>query len=382
MAAGTARKTTLFATITVLIFLVVSDIALRLLIPSPPSRPFEWPPPDKTRHGMMADKTLFWKLKPGYNGPWGIYKLAYTHELAQKKPIDWEARKQMVAPAYKGVTWQVNQEGFRGSMVSREKQPGTIRLLFLGTSITFGWGVKAEQAFPEIVRKELAKAYPEITIETVNAGVPGYSSYQGLQYLKRRLPAYRPDIVLAEFGINDGTMAVGKGDKDWQPRFSHKIRLELRSSGWGRLVLRVFQPLIKKPAIVDVWQTWDQAKGTFYRISMTGTMTRVDPSDFEANLEKMASLCQKNEALFFVYIPSLYNEYGKKRLIRSVNFTPSNAVPIHQTLLAYPAETIESFLLPFDEAHLSVAGHKVVGDSVAAFAAARLSALQGRSPHY
>jgi len=381
MAVDTARKTILFAITTIVIFLVVSDIALRLLIPSPPTRPFEWPPPDKTRHGMMADKALFWKLRPGYNGSWGIYKLAYTYELAQRKPIDWEARKQMVAPAYKGVTWQVNQEGFRGSMIPIEKKPGTIRLLFLGTSITFGWGVKAEQAFPEIVRKELAKAYPEITIETVNAGVPGYSSFQGLQYLKKMLPVYRPDVVLAEFGINDGTMAVGKEDKDWQPRFSDKIRLELRRSGWGRLVLRLFRPLIKKPAIADVWQTWDQAKETFYRISMSGTMTRVAHSDFEANLKEMATLCQKSGPLFFVYIPSLYNEYGKKRLIPSVNFTPSNAVPIHQILLAYPTEAIESSLLPFDEAHLSVAGHKVVGDYVAAFVGARLSALQGRAPH-
>jgi len=361
------KKTVFFAVITVVGFLLLSDIALRVFMPRPPARRWEWPPPDKTRHGMMADRTLFWKLRPGYNGPWKIYKLAYTYELAEHKSIDWESRKEMAAPAYRGVTWQVNRDGFRGPPVSRKKRPGTVRLLFLGSSVTFGWGVRAGDAFCETVKERLARSYPQTNFEAINAGVPGYSSYQLAEYLKLILPAYRPDVVVAECGINDGTMAVGKSDKEWHPRAREKIRLLVRNTGWGRLILRLFGPLIKRPAIKDVWQTYDEAITNFYRISMTGTKTRVAPGDFRANLEKMAAMCRENGADFFVYIPTLYNEYGKRRLIPSVDFTGANRIPVYQMLSAYPAGTLETFFLPFDEAHLSVTGHRVVGEYVADF---------------
>jgi hypothetical protein len=297
------KKTFLFSATTVVIFLVLSDLVLRLFLVPPPARPFEWPPPDMTKHGLMADEARFWKLRPGYNEPWRLYKLAYTSELEKKTTIDFEIRKQIVAPLYEGVTWEVNEDGFRGQRVTAEKTLNSKRLLFLGSSVTFGWGVSAEKAFPELVRKGLEEALPGSAFETLNAGVPGYSSYQGLRYLKTIFSRYEPDVVVAEFGINDGTMAVGKADKDWQPGFWDPARKALRYSGWGRLVLTVFRPFVKKPDMDNIRQTRAQAQGNFYRVGMTGTATRVAPDDFRANLDSMAALCQENGALFFVLIP-------------------------------------------------------------------------------
>jgi lysophospholipase L1-like esterase len=112
-------------------------------------------------------------------------------------------------------------------LIPKEKLPRTRRLLSLGSSITFGWGVPAAEVFPEIVRKGLEKAFPKGSFETLNAGVPGYSSFQGMLYLEMIIPRFRPDVVVAEFGINDGTVATGKQDKDWRPRFSDTLRLAL-----------------------------------------------------------------------------------------------------------------------------------------------------------
>jgi len=118
------KRTLLFAVITVATFLVFSDLGLRFVLRPPPAKPLEWPPPDMTKHGMMADDALFWKLKPGYNGSWRLYKLAYTHELVKGKEIDWKARQRSTAPVYEGVTWQVNEAGFRGPLISAKKAPG------------------------------------------------------------------------------------------------------------------------------------------------------------------------------------------------------------------------------------------------------------------
>ena len=100
-------------------------------------------------------------------------------------------------------------------------------------------------------------------------------------------------MVVAEFGINDGTMAVGKADKDWQPGFWDPTRKALRNSGWGRLVLTVFRPSAKENSMDIIRQTRAQAQENFYRVSMAGTKTRVAPDDFRANLDSMAALCQE-----------------------------------------------------------------------------------------
>jgi lysophospholipase L1-like esterase len=373
------KKTILFAAITVISVLVLSEILLRITLTPLPARPFEWPPADMTKHGLMADETLFWKLRPDYDGRWRLFKLAYTHELVSRQTIDWEARKRLVAPTYGGVTWQVNHRGFRGPLIPAEKREGTVRLLFMGSSITFGWGIRAEEAFPEAVRRELEKIYPGTLFESLNAGVPGYASYQGMRYLEIILPQYKPDVVVAEFGVNDGTLATGREDKAWQPDLLNEIRLRLKNTGWARLVLRVFPPREARAPIEDVKQTYDEAQKSFYRISMTGTRTRVSPADFKANLHRMAGLCQKHGARFVTYIPCLYNEYGEAELVASVDFGGPEVLSVDEILSAYPQDELATFFLPFDEAHLSLKGHGIVAGSLVRFLRAHMEEVFTRT---
>jgi lysophospholipase L1-like esterase len=367
------KKNVLFALTTVVVSLLLSDLVLRLVMAPPPSRPFAWPPPDMTKHGLMPDKARFWKLRPGYNEPWRLYKLAYTSELASRRTIDFEIRKKVVAPLYQGVTWEVNEDGFRGNLVPGQKPPGKKRLLFLGSSVTFGWGVPADKVFPELVRKGLEASFSGVAFESLNAGVPGYSSFQGLQYLKWIFPRYEPDVVVAEFGINDGTMAVGKADKAWQPGPWDAIRPAIRNSGWGRLMLKVFGSFIKGPDVVNRRQTRRQAQQNFYRMSVTGTMTRVVPEDFRANLDKMAALCREQGALFFVLIPNIFNEYGNKELLPVVNILTPHAIPVFDVLSALSPQELESMFLPYDEGHLSRAGHRLVADYIVDFLKPRIA---------
>jgi hypothetical protein len=100
---------------------------------------------------------------------------------------------------------------------------------------------------------------------------------------------------------------------------------------------------------------------------MTGTLTRVSPEDFRTNLDRMAALCSKRGARFFVFIPCLYHEYGRGELIPSVDFKGSHALPVLEALSQYPKDALRTLFLPFDEAHLSVKGHGLVGQGLADF---------------
>lgn len=84
---------------------------------------------------------------------------------------------------------------------------------------------KPGEAFPKQLEALLRTNFPGREIEVLNAGIHGYTSYQGLAQLKYRLVRYQPDLVIVQFGINDLSDAVGYPDKDQHPPISLKIAI-------------------------------------------------------------------------------------------------------------------------------------------------------------
>lgn len=51
----------------------------------------------------------------------------------------------------------------------------------------------------------------------LNAGVAGYSSYQGLLRFKQEVARYEPDLIFVSFGFNDLPPAIGEPDNYFKP---------------------------------------------------------------------------------------------------------------------------------------------------------------------
>lgn len=68
--------------------------------------------------------------------------------------------------------------------IPKPKQPGQIRLLFLGDSVTFGYLVSHTETFVQRAEEELRARFPDASIECINAGVPGYTLFQGWGFLE------------------------------------------------------------------------------------------------------------------------------------------------------------------------------------------------------
>ena len=92
----------------------------------------------------------------------------------------------------------VNEVGFIGASFPIERQPGVLRIAGLGDSCTqFG-----DPPYIELVRDALASRRHR-PVESLNAGVSGFSSHQGLIRLRRDVARYKPDVVVVYFGWND-----------------------------------------------------------------------------------------------------------------------------------------------------------------------------------
>jgi hypothetical protein len=104
-----------------------------------------------------------------------------------------------------GVTIHTNSLGYRGDEYSRNKPPGTFRIVGLGDSYTFGAGVEFVDTYLYVLEKLLNKPNPSSSIrfETVNLGVKGYNTVQELASLRDVGLGLQPDLILVGYLFND-----------------------------------------------------------------------------------------------------------------------------------------------------------------------------------
>jgi lysophospholipase L1-like esterase len=97
---------------------------------------------------------------------------------------------------------RTNERGYRTAPFATARAPGVIRIACLGDSSTFGMNVEEADAYPSRLARLLDRDHPG-RFEVLNLGVPGYSSRQGLEQLRREVLALDPDVVIFAFGTND-----------------------------------------------------------------------------------------------------------------------------------------------------------------------------------
>lgn len=89
-----------------------------------------------------------------------------------------------------------NRQGFRNSEFSAKPAAGTYRIVCLGDSITFGWGMDEKLSYPRVLERYLnTQPGAKIRVEVINAGVPGYDLEQITLYLSKKILSLKPDLV-------------------------------------------------------------------------------------------------------------------------------------------------------------------------------------------
>jgi len=122
-------------------------------------------------------------------------------EFREPDPVlFWRSRKK----------YPYNTQGFKGPIVKIPKPEEVFRIICYGDSNTDG---SDGGNWPAELHKLLNKK--DANYEVLNAGVPGYSSYQGLMRFKQEVAIYEPDLIIVSFGWNDLPGAIGKPDKNY-----------------------------------------------------------------------------------------------------------------------------------------------------------------------
>lgn len=131
----------------------------------------------------------------------------------------WRLRPNLDRAYWDFTSVSTNAQGFRADYPIAAKPAGTFRIVCLGDSVTFGYRVppvwperpndynREWLPYPMLLEKELRKANPARRIEVFPMAVPGYTSHQGLAWLRRDIDHLQPDVVIASFGWNDASVS-------------------------------------------------------------------------------------------------------------------------------------------------------------------------------
>ncbi len=159
----------------------------------------------------------------------------------------------------------INRWGHHDDDFPLAKPAGELRGLVLGDSIAMGHGVTRDETFANRLERGLARsASPFASVQVINTGVQGYSTFQEAVVLTRSL-RFEPDFVVLCFYLNDVTEPIvvdrdlgGTGvDYHGVTQSHHHIaRWLLNETGFGRVAYWLRRAAIRE-RVQERWSRLD-----------------------------------------------------------------------------------------------------------------------------
>ena len=296
-----------------------------------------------------------------------------------------------------------NSLGLRDVEFPRTKPPGTVRIIGLGDSFTFGAGVNLDQTYLKVLERRLNQQERNETIQVINAGVYGYGTEQEYLQLESLLPL-DPDVVLVGFfagnDVRDAIFGPGHikvigGSLFFDERFLKEVKFPqspdlIRSIYWvlrycnlcinmgnfyywhiarnrqserGELTLVDYETYFLKEPPSEVRQGWETSFEFLTKIQELG-----EQQGFQAVLVILPSNIQVHDEIwrdrqeryslegedFDRELPNmLLNEFGRRQ-----------GMPVIDLLLELRARNAQPLYYEQNQ-HFNVMGHEAVGGILA-----------------
>src|SRR5258707_3204691 len=155
----------------------------------------------------------------------------------------------------------INSLGFRDREFSLHKT-AKVRILAIGDSFTYGWGVEANQSWPKVLEAELRASGHDV--EIANLGKPGGSPVAYADIAERATPVLRPDLLIIavlqcdDLAQLDQTITSPASAKDdVKPSTTSAIRRSIQAAAtalYPHFVALVNERVKAQPTLISQWQ--------------------------------------------------------------------------------------------------------------------------------
>jgi lysophospholipase L1-like esterase len=146
-------------------------------------------------------------------------------------PVEWSGRPHANG-LHTGVQVAFNAFGLRDAERSPQPAPGTLRVLALGDSVTFGMGVPQDLTYPRQAEALLSQARGA-PVEVLNMGMPGYNTIHQLAQLRELGLALQPKVVVVGFLYNDielSTAQKGEAPAPQEVSLGRKLKSQFNAA--------------------------------------------------------------------------------------------------------------------------------------------------------
>jgi lysophospholipase L1-like esterase len=240
-----------------------------------------------------------------------------------------------------------NSQGFRGPILATHKSPEEYRIFAVGDSNTLGWSGSTGAHWPGYLDRLIRQHDDRSNV--VNAGVYGYSSYQGLQRFRECL-AFDPDLVLISFGANDAHR-VRAPDRE----FARDSTVKWSPAGI-LLRYRLGQLLLGGWALISSG-------------SSQALLPRVSLAEYRQNLVEIIRLARERGILVVLltrpYTGSIDDETWWKNFAHEYNLATADVAAGEGVLLVDVYSHFKGKTDYFaDESHFTEAGHRIAAEII------------------
>ena len=206
---------------------------------------------------------------------------AVSREAVPSRELGW-----MRAPSFEGqLTFDYGDhirkhdaEGFLDYDTAQVQDTSKPRIVAIGDSNTYGWGVAPEAAWVEVLDRELPAAH------VVNMAWLGYSSFHGYQTLLKYGDRLKPELILASFNFNDRRY-VHDAQIDSEEKFSRNFEASQKRGKYDWLD-KIHTVTLMRSAMRRVGLIGPEALAT--DVDARTLEARVPPGKYRENLRKIA----------------------------------------------------------------------------------------------
>jgi lysophospholipase L1-like esterase len=263
--------------------------------------------------------------------------------------------------------FRFNSLGYRGPVFNIEKRSDKLRLVCMGDSGTMGWRVRDHQTYCALL-PGLMLEKAGMKVETINAGVFGYTSYQGLNQLQKRILPLRPDIITICYNWNDHAGAIqmfGSAGKTGVQKPDRDLPVEKRSGALVALShLRIFQFLENAVLRAESYSARAVENEDTEQSKEDSKIRRVPPEHYRQNLVMMIEVARANK-IVPVLLTQSFNPKDRpqnrihRQIQKKYNEIVIEVANKENVLYVDPAPSLEAEADFFtSNTHPSVRGHK------------------------
>ncbi len=329
--------------ISTLFALFLSEIALRLMGLNP-----MYVSPERDRF-WKYDSLLGWAHQPGQEG---IFE----------------------TPQFRTVV-RINENGLRDRGHSYERQNDIERILVLGDSFAWGYGVEESERFSQLLEETLG-------IEVINAGVSGYSTDQELLWYRNEGIKYETDLVILVIAGND----VGDNDRQLVSTIYYKPKFVLedgqlvpkgypvpKTSSKGKLIYSLSQRSALAYFLVqryfDLLSLYGRLKVNSDHANSPESGINAEREPFKltiALIDEMRNIAESRKAKFMIVATDSWWNHPSGETYKDFVTTLQSEGFLVLDVTSMPGFDPEEMLISNDDVHWNQSGHEFVAEKIEA----------------